>query len=84
MAEAFRAEAPVGGTVDSVNVFVAKKTKAKRLVAGLYADAGGSPGVLLATGPDGSALEPGRRRDVPRRAGVRVRDREGGRLAIAW
>ncbi len=50
MAEAFRAEAPVGGTIDAVNVVVAKKTKAKRVVVGVYSDAGGSPGTLLATG----------------------------------
>ena len=50
MAEAFRAVAPADGTIHGLNVFVAKKTKAKTLVAGVYADAGGHPGALLASG----------------------------------
>ena len=49
-AEAFRAVAPADGTIDTLSVYVAKKTKAKTLVAGVYADNGGHPGKLLASG----------------------------------
>ena len=49
-AEAFRAVAPADGTIETLSVYVAKKTKAKALVAGVYADNDGHPGELLASG----------------------------------
>jgi hypothetical protein len=49
-AEAFRAVAPADGTIETLSVYVAKKTKAKALVAGVYADNNGHPGKLLASG----------------------------------
>ena len=49
-AEAFRNVAPIDGTLDHASVFVDRKSAAKDLIVGLYADAGGHPGPLLARG----------------------------------
>jgi hypothetical protein len=50
VAEAFTTTAPTAGTVRKVTVYVASGSTATTLVAGLYSDAGGHPGTLLATG----------------------------------
>ncbi len=49
-AEAFRATASASGTVTSLSVYVDPSSKATSMVAGLYADKGGTPGNLLAQG----------------------------------
>jgi beta-glucosidase len=49
-AEAFRNIAPIDGTLDHASVFVDRKSAATDLIVGLYADAGGHPGPLLARG----------------------------------
>ena len=49
-AEAFRTTASVTGTVSKLTVYVDTGSTATRLVAGLYADAGGHPGALLGQG----------------------------------
>jgi hypothetical protein len=54
MAEAFRAPASVAGTVTALRVFVDAGSTATSLVAGLYSDAGGHPGTLLAQGTLGT------------------------------
>jgi hypothetical protein len=48
-AEAFRTTAQTTGDIDRLNVYVEKRTSAKKLVAGIYADAGGRPGQLVTT-----------------------------------
>jgi hypothetical protein len=50
VAEAFTTTAPTAGTVRKLTVYVASGSTATTLVAGLYADAGGHPGALLAAG----------------------------------
>jgi hypothetical protein len=50
VAEAFRTVPAHGGAIDALRVFVAHGSRAKRLVAGVYANAGGHPGALLTTG----------------------------------
>jgi hypothetical protein len=47
-AEAFPVTADGSGTVDELHVYVDGRSSAARLVAGVYADAGGHPGRLLA------------------------------------
>jgi hypothetical protein len=49
-AEAFRVVAPADGYVSSLSVYLAAGNAATTLVAGLYADAGGHPGMLLGRG----------------------------------
>jgi Domain of unknown function (DUF4082) len=49
-AEAFRATASASGTVTSLGVYVDPSSKASSMVAGLYADNGGTPGNLLTQG----------------------------------
>jgi hypothetical protein len=39
-----------GGAIDELRVLTAPGTRAKRLVVGVYTDAGGHPGELLTTG----------------------------------
>jgi hypothetical protein len=48
-AEAYRTSAQGTGTIDRLNVYLETGTKATQLVAGVYADANGRPGELLAT-----------------------------------
>jgi hypothetical protein len=50
VAEAFRATAVASGTVSSLLVYVDSASTATKLVAGIYADDGGSPGALLGQG----------------------------------
>jgi beta-glucosidase len=50
MAEAFRTVPAHAGRIDSLQVFLDGGTRARRLVAGVYADDGGHPGALLASG----------------------------------
>ena len=50
MAEASRTVARQAGTVKKLRVLLAKKSTAPVLVAGIYADNDGKPGVLLAQG----------------------------------
>jgi hypothetical protein len=54
MAEAFRTTATASGTMTGLRVFVDATSTATTLVAGLYADAGGHPGTLLAQGTLGT------------------------------
>ncbi|HXB63899.1 MAG TPA: choice-of-anchor R domain-containing protein, partial [Solirubrobacteraceae bacterium] len=49
-AEAFPFQARPGGTAGAVHVYVAPGNAATTLVAGLYSDNGGQPGVLLTAG----------------------------------
>ena len=49
-AEAFRTVPAHGGSIDSLRVFVADGSRARSLVAGVYADVGGHPGELLTSG----------------------------------
>jgi PQQ-like domain/Viral BACON domain len=49
-AEAFRATASASGTVTSLSVYVDSSSRGSSMVAGLYADKGGTPGNLLAQG----------------------------------
>lgn len=55
-AEAFRATAAATGTVTSLSVYIDPSSRAKTLVAGLYADNGGTPGALLTQGQLASPL----------------------------
>ncbi|HEV8687461.1 MAG TPA: galactose oxidase-like domain-containing protein [Gaiellaceae bacterium] len=50
LAEASRTTAAASGTVNRITVYVDGGSTANKLVAGLYADAGGSPGALLGQG----------------------------------
>jgi fibronectin type 3 domain-containing protein len=50
VAEAFTTTSATTGTVRKLSVYVATGSAAASLVAGLYSDAGGHPGTLLATG----------------------------------
>jgi hypothetical protein len=50
VAEAFTTTSATTGTVRRLSVYVATGNAATSLVAGLYSDAGGHPGTLLATG----------------------------------
>ena len=49
MSEAFRTTAQGTGTIDRLNVYLEKGTKATKVVAGIYSDANGRPGQLLTT-----------------------------------
>ena len=49
-AEAFRTSAAATGTVTKLSIYVDSSSTAATLVAGIYADAAGHPGVLLAQG----------------------------------
>jgi outer membrane protein assembly factor BamB len=49
-AEAFQVTGAVTGSVGTLNVYVDTGSAATKIVAGLYADAGGHPGALLASG----------------------------------
>jgi|HubBroStandDraft_6_1064221.scaffolds.fasta_scaffold458319_1 hypothetical protein len=49
-AEAFRATASASGIVTSISVYVDASSRASNMVAGLYADNGGTPGSLLVQG----------------------------------
>ncbi len=50
VAEAFRTTASATGTVTSLSVYIDASSKGTKLVAGLYADKGGTPGSLLTQG----------------------------------
>jgi hypothetical protein len=57
-AEAFRFRARAGGKVASFEVFVGRASKARSLVVGLYTNASGHPGRLIASG-SAPSLQPG-------------------------
>ncbi|HEV2238427.1 MAG TPA: hypothetical protein VGR57_17345, partial [Ktedonobacterales bacterium] len=50
LAEAFQTSATASGTVDSLTVYVDASSNTSQLVAGLYADSAGHPGMLLTQG----------------------------------
>ena len=52
MAEAFKATASASGTITSLSAYVDPTSKATKLVVGLYADNGGTPGSLLTSTKD--------------------------------
>ena len=63
VAEAFRTTAAASGQLSSLNVYVSGSSTAGSIIGGLYSDAGGTPGTLLA---QGSAAAPaGGWRTVP-------------------
>ena len=63
VAEAFRTTAAASGQLSSLNVYVSGSSTAGSIIGGLYTDAGGTPGTLLA---QGSAAAPaGGWRSVP-------------------
>lgn len=57
-AEAFQTTAVASGTVNVLSIYVDPSSTARRMVAGLYTDAGGHPGALIAQGTS-AALRPG-------------------------
>jgi chitodextrinase len=50
VAQAFRTTAAGSGRISELNVYVSGSSGARSIVSGLYADAGGTPGTLLAQG----------------------------------
>jgi hypothetical protein len=50
MAEAFQSIAATTGTLSSISVYLDASSTGERVAVGLYADAGGHPGELLAQG----------------------------------
>lgn len=56
VAEAFRTTAGASGTVDQLTLYVNATSTATRVVVGLYADASGHPGALLAQGATSSPV----------------------------
>lgn len=50
MAEAFLTTAAVSGSADTLRLWIEGTSTATRVVAGIYSDAGGRPGALLASG----------------------------------
>jgi hypothetical protein len=57
MAEAFAARARATGKVDAVSIYLDRSSTASAIVAGLYTDANGHPGQLLASGRARAAAE---------------------------
>jgi outer membrane protein assembly factor BamB len=69
VAEAFRTTAVASGTLSNLRVYVDGTSTATKLVAGVYADASGHPGGLLAQGTLASPA-PGAWNDVPLSGGA--------------
>jgi hypothetical protein len=63
-AEAFQATGAASGTLSSMSVYVDGSSTTTKLVVGLYADAGGHPGALLAQGSS-TTLRSGAWNSVP-------------------
>jgi hypothetical protein len=59
LAEAFQTTASACGTVTSLSIYLDSSSTVTKLFAGLYADASGHPGALMAQGSNSAALTAG-------------------------